>query len=68
MENLAVLQGFGTKKPKLIGYYRPSFLTTRIARSPETVRVLRLACETHIAQIGRIARTRKTVRVLRLAL
>ena len=28
MENLAVLQGLGTKKPKLIGYYKPSFLTT----------------------------------------
>ena len=26
MENLAVLQGFGTKNPKLIGYYKPSFL------------------------------------------
>ena len=28
MENLAVLQGFGTQKPKLIGRYKVMFLTT----------------------------------------
>ena len=36
LKNLAVLQGLGTKKQKLIGYYKPMFLTT--ARLGQTQR------------------------------
>ena len=35
LKNLAVLQGFGTKNPNELGYYKQSFLTTALLRNAQ---------------------------------